>query len=239
MQRKNGEASKCANTNEASSVSNLKRVTDMKSIANSELNFHGTALIPVTDVNGIWLTSADVAKALGYKSTKSISNLFAQYEDEFSQGMTMVIESVTNGINGSSRRMKVRVFSLRGAHLIAMFARTPVAKEFRRWVLDILDREVANSPIVKQFTDEELCTLCWLWRNAVSMISNSADVYPILRAAEHRLAGSVYSAAHEYPRNTNKVRALLERETAHIKAGPFTDDNWRVLNRLRVGQLLN
>nr|WP_145556579.1 P22AR C-terminal domain-containing protein [Yersinia canariae] len=213
----------------------------MKSIANSELNFHGTALIPVADVNGIWLTSADVAKALGYKSTKSISNLFAQYEDEFSQGMTMVIESVTNGINGSSRRMKVRVFSLRGAHLIAMFARTPVAKEFRRWVLDILDREVSAFPIPekRQFTDEELCTLCWLWRNTVSMISNSADVYPILRAAEHRLAGSLFSAAHEYPRNTNKARALLERETAHIKAGPFTDDNWRVLNRLRVGQLLN
>lgn len=215
--------------------------TNMKSIANSELNFHGTALIPVADVNGIWLTSADVAKALGYKSTKSISNLFAQYEDEFSQGMTMVIESVTNGINGSSRRMKVRVFSLRGAHLIAMFARTPVAKEFRRWVLDILDREVSAFPIPekRQFTDEELCTLCWLWRNTVSMISNSADVYPILRAAEHRLAGSLFSAAHEYPRNTNKARALLERETAHIKAGPFTDDNWRVLNRLRVGQLLN
>ncbi|PHZ21577.1 P22AR C-terminal domain-containing protein [Yersinia massiliensis] len=239
MATNKGEASKCVNTIEASSVRNLKRVTDMKSIANSELNFHGTALIPVTDVNGIWLTSADVAKALGYKSTKSISNLFAQYEDEFSQGMTMVIESVTNGINGSSRRMKVRVFSLRGAHLIAMFARTPVAKEFRRWVLDILDREVANSPIVKQFTDEELCTLCWLWRNAVSMISDSVDVYPILRAAEHRLAGSYFSMAHEFPRNTNKARALLERETAHIKAGPFTDDNWRVLNRLRVGQLLN
>ncbi|GHK74011.1 hypothetical protein ECZU12_54220 [Escherichia coli] len=51
-----------------------------------------------------------------------------------------------------------RVFSLRGAHLIAMFARTPVAKEFRRWVLDILDREVQQSPITKQFTDNELCT---------------------------------------------------------------------------------
>ena len=29
-------------------------------------------------------------------------------------------------------------FSLRGVHMVAMFARTPVAKEFRRWVLDIL-----------------------------------------------------------------------------------------------------
>lgn len=119
----------------------------MNIVAKSDLNFHGMNLVPVQNVNGIWLTSADVAKALGYKSTKSISNLFAQYEDEFSQGMTMVIESVTNGINGSSRRMKVRVFSLRGAHLIAMFARTPVAKEFRRWVLDVLDKEAHASPI--------------------------------------------------------------------------------------------
>lgn len=123
----------------------------MNIVAKTELNFHGVNLMPVEQAPGIWLTSADVAKALGYKSTKSISNLFSQYEDEFSQGMTMVIESMTNGINGSSRRMKVRVFSLRGAHLIAMFARTPVAKEFRRWVLDILDREVAHGNVPSSF----------------------------------------------------------------------------------------
>jgi prophage antirepressor-like protein len=116
---------------------------------------------------------------------------------------------------------------------LSLAARVTIEGEF-------LGRET-NPATVKQvqFTDEELCTLCWLWRNAVSMISDSVDVYPILRAAEHRLAGSYFSMAHEFPRNTNKARALLERETAHIKAGPFTDDNWRVLNRLRVGQLLN
>lgn len=139
---KNGEAQQCANTNRASMSETVCKETNMNIVAKSVYNFHGVNLIPVKDVAGIWLTSADIARALGYKSTKSISNLFTQYEDEFSQGMTMVIESVTNGINGSTRRMKVRVFSLRGAHLIAMFARTPVAKEFRRWVLDILDREV-------------------------------------------------------------------------------------------------
>lgn len=42
----------------------------------------------------------------------------------------------------------VRILSLRGAHLIAMFARMPVAKEFRRWSLDILDREVAE-PVIQ------------------------------------------------------------------------------------------
>lgn len=48
----------------------------------------------------------------------------------------------------------MRVFSLRGAHLIGMFARTPKAKEFRRWVLDVLDREVANGSVSPAFNFE-------------------------------------------------------------------------------------
>lgn len=207
----------------------------------TQLAFHNTQFNPVIHNNQIFLTSKELAAALKYATTKSVTDIYNNNSDEFTQGMSLVVESTTNGINGSKRRIKIRVFSLRGAHLIAMFARTEIAKEFRKWVLDILDKEVSAFPIPekRQFTDEELCTLCWLWRNAVSMISDSVDVYPILRAAEHRLAGSYFSMAHEFPRNTNKARALLERETAHIKAGPFTDDNWRVLNRLRVGQLLN
>lgn len=234
MVSKNSEARKCANTNRAS-IENIRAGhIDMNIVANSDLNFHGVVLNPVDNVTGTWLTSADVAKALGYKSTKSISNLFAQYEGEFSQGMTMVIESVTNGINGSTRRMKVRVFSLRGAHLIAMFARTPVAKEFRRWVLDILDREVAHSPIAKQFTDDELCDLAWLWRASAVMITACRDVYPLLNVAEHRQAGRFHSIGHEYPRTLNKARALLKRETSHIEHQPWRDDNWgRVLPHLR------
>lgn len=47
---------------------------------------------------------------------------------------------VSGKINGLQHK-KVRVFSLRGAHLIAMFASTPVAKEFRRWVLDLIEKE--------------------------------------------------------------------------------------------------
>lgn len=199
----------------------------MNIVAKSDLNFHGMNLVPVQNVNGIWLTSADIAKALGYKSTKSISNLFAQYEDEFSQGMTMVIESVTNGINGSSRRMKVRVFSLRGAHLIAMFARTPVAKEFRRWVLDILDREVQHSPVAKQFTDDELCSLAYLWRSAAVMYEACREVHPLLIVAEHRLTPRFCSIGTNYSRGINKAREILKRETNHIKEQPWGDSDWK------------
>ncbi|WP_354666697.1 P22AR C-terminal domain-containing protein, partial [Escherichia coli] len=90
-----------------------------------------------------------------------------------------------------------RVFSLRGAHLIAMFARTPVAKEFRRWVLDILDREVQQSPITKQFTDNELCTLAWLWRASDTMLIACQNVTPLLQVAEHREAGRFTSISQE------------------------------------------
>ncbi|MEG8778867.1 P22AR C-terminal domain-containing protein [Klebsiella pneumoniae] len=238
MVAKNSEARKCANTIRASIENNREGNIDMNIVAKSDFNFHGVTLNPVENVTGVWLTSADIAKALGYKSTKSISNLFAQYEDEFSQGMTMVIESVTNGINGSTRRMKVRVFSLRGAHLIAMFARTPVAKEFRRWVLDILDREVAHSPIAKQFSDDELCSLAWLWRASDIMLKACDSVTPLLKVAEHRQAGHFHSIGQELPRSINKARAVIKRETAHIEFHPWKDDNWsRVLPHLRQEML--
>ncbi|MFZ4835893.1 BRO-N domain-containing protein [Rouxiella sp. Mn2063] len=122
----------------------------MNIVAKSDLNFQGKAIVPVAGLTGIWLTSSELADALQYKSAKSVTNLFNQNADEFTSGMTQVIESVTSG----NYRKKVRVFSLRGAHLIAMFARTDVAKEFRRWVLDILDREVAQGNVHPAFNFE-------------------------------------------------------------------------------------
>ncbi|HBQ5644052.1 TPA: hypothetical protein L7572_004163 [Klebsiella variicola] len=234
MVAKNSEARKCANTIRASIENNREGNIDMNIVAKSDFNFHGVTLNPVENVTGVWLTSADIAKALGYKSTKSISNLFAQYEDEFSQGMTMVIESVTNGINGSTRRMKVRVFSLRGAHLIAMFARTPVAKEFRRWVLDILDREVAHSPIAKQFTDDELCRLAWMWDVTNRMQNFARDLYPAMRTIKSEYAGKFYDFGNEFRWTFEEARKAIAKASEHIAYEPQNDDNWsRVLPRLR------
>ncbi len=202
----------------------------MNIVAKSDLNFQGKAIVPVSGMSGIWLTSAEIATALQYKSAKSVTNLFNQNADEFTGGMTQVIESVTSG----NYRKKVRVFSLRGAHLIAMFARTPVAKEFRRWVLDILDREVQNSPIAKQFTDDELCSLAWLWKASSTMLEACNSVTPLLKVAEHREAGHFHSIGHELPRTINKARDLIKRETAHIEFHQWKDDNWsRVLPHLR------
>ncbi|HBS0654821.1 P22AR C-terminal domain-containing protein [Klebsiella pneumoniae] len=233
MVSKNSEAPLAA-TFGASIENNREGNIDMNIVARSDLNFQGKAIVPVTGMTGIWLTSAEIANALQYKSAKSVTNLFNQNSDEFTSGMTQVIESVTSG----NYRKKVRVFSLRGAHLIAMFARTDVAKEFRRWVLDILDRELVHSPIAKQFSDDELCSLAWLWRASDIMLTACESVTPLLKVAEHRQAGRFHTIGQELPRTINKAREIISRETAHIEFHPWKDDNWsRVLPHLRQEML--
>ena len=89
----------------------------------------------------IWLTSTELAQALGYKQENAVSKIFNRKADEFTQKMTQVVE------NPQLPNLGMRIFSLRGCHLIAMFARTPIAKEFRKWVLDVLDKEVLKQQI--------------------------------------------------------------------------------------------
>ena len=64
-------------------------------------------------------------------------------EDEFSDGMSAIVLHPQNEVTGESSGLQreIRIFSLRGCHLIAMFAKTDTAKLFRVWVLDILDKE--------------------------------------------------------------------------------------------------
>ena len=88
--------------------------------------------------------------------------------------------------------------------------------------------------VLTQFNDDELCTLAWLWRASCVMNEAAVEVYPLLKAAEHRLAGTFHSIAHEYPRTINNAKIIIQRETAHIEYHPWNDDNWsRVLGQLR------
>lgn len=172
------------------SLSNKSREgnIDMNIVAKSDFNFKGKALVPVANISGIWISSSDLAKALEYANSRAVTMIYNKYADEFTSGMTQVLEVSTSG----NYRKKVRVFSLRGAHLIAMFARTEVAKEFRRWVLDILDREVeVNMPVIDRASIREqhaynanalakhYAVMYEAWRN---------QIYPALRAIESPLA---------------------------------------------------
>lgn len=118
------------------------------------LTFQNITLAPAKIDSQIWLSSADLAKALGYAETDSVTKIYNRNKDEFTSNMTMTVKLTANGINGSTRQKETRIFSLRGCHLIAMFARTAVAKQFRQWVLDILDKEVGQPVVVHTTTDD-------------------------------------------------------------------------------------
>ncbi len=214
---KNSEAQKCANTLGLLSNKSHEGNIDMNIVAKSELNFQGKALIPVAGISGTWLTSADLARALQYSNSRAVTMIFNKYADEFTSGMSQVLEVSTSG----NYRKKVRVFSLRGAHLIAMFARTDVAKEFRRWVLDILDREVIHSPIAKQFTDEELISLCYqqLWMENSQKVCK--ELYPAMKQIRSELSGKLYDIANETRHMSERNKAVLIRETKHLDKSNF------------------
>lgn len=193
----------------------------MNSVQNNELTFHNVVLQPAPTVEGIWLTSSDIAKALGYASSKSVSTIYSRNSDEFTSSMSMVIKMKTNGINNNLREKSVRVFSLRGCHLIAMFATTAKAKEFRRWVLDILDREVEQSPIAKQFTDDELVSLCYLqlWMEKSQQMCK--HLYPGMKQLGSELSGKIHDIACETRYMTDETKKMLLREAQNLDSNNF------------------
>lgn len=145
------------------------------------LTFNDVNFSPVQHDNQIWLSSSELASALGYSRSDKVTQIYTRNSDEFTEKMTQIIDISENlNLGVSNLVSKVRIFSLRGCHLIAMFARTTVAKEFRKWVLDVLDKEV-GAPVAKTHKSErEPLT------NAVNMLVaktkhlNYSDAYKLV-----------------------------------------------------------
>ena len=109
---------------------------------NFSLSFHNVDF-DIADIHGQpWLRLPQIGVALGYANPYKVQQVFDRNADEFTDSMTQVIELPTAG-----GKQQVRVFSLRGCHLLGMLARTKVAKEFRRWVLDVLEETLLNGKV--------------------------------------------------------------------------------------------
>lgn len=100
----------------------------------NELTFKSQRIIPVIVNNLPFLRVPQIEGALNYRSGKFLQ-IYNRHADEFTPDMSFLTTVDTAG-----GKQQVRVFSLRGCHLLAMFSKTPVAKEFRRWVLDLIER---------------------------------------------------------------------------------------------------
>lgn len=116
-----------------------KGILTMSSLA---LSFNDVNFTPVQQDNQAWITSRELGQALGYSREDAVNKIFERNSDEFTGSMT---RNVKLTLQGQAR--EIRVFSLRGCHLIAMLSRTAIAKQFRKWVLDVLDREVVTKQL--------------------------------------------------------------------------------------------
>ncbi|MGE0209945.1 MAG: Bro-N domain-containing protein [Lysobacteraceae bacterium] len=89
------------------------------------------------------LSARDLALALGYKDTSAVTRIHSRHAGEFTDAMTLTVKMTARGQVAPT---PVRIFSPRGCHLVAMFANTPLAATFRRWVLDVLEGLVQPAP---------------------------------------------------------------------------------------------
>lgn len=207
------------------------------------LTFQNTTLSVINQNNQVWLTAQDVGKGLGYRNpTSDIKRIYERNIDEFTPNMTALIDIQTAG-----GMQKVRVFSLRGTHLIAIFSHTKVAKDFRKWVLDILDREaqqpkqlalpVPENKITLELTETELKHLAWLWKMSELMRGQLYALYEPLNQLGSRHAAGVYGKSREYKSPIEACRKILVRATQHIQTDKWDSNGWNnVIHELRDGE---
>ncbi|WEI04531.1 BRO family protein [Acinetobacter johnsonii] len=126
------------------------------------LSFNEVNFSPVQQNGQIWLTAVELAKALGYAKSDAVTQVYERNKDEFNASMTLTLKLRVKGFGNGNLEKESRIFSLRGCHLIAMFSKTAIAKQFRKWVLDVLDREVTSQQVnSKQTISVEQCGILY------------------------------------------------------------------------------
>ncbi|MCC8466993.1 BRO-N domain-containing protein [Photorhabdus bodei] len=120
------------------------------------LTFKEHEIIPFDNKDGkIWFTGEQLAKLLGYADIKQVNKIYQRHKDEFTDTMTTVVKVTASEKSMSYGELSsdLRLFSSRGAHLIGMMSRTKVAKELRKWLLDIIEKESGVSIVPLRLED--------------------------------------------------------------------------------------
>lgn len=172
----------------------------------TQLVFNNTPISIINLNNQIWFTSSELAKALNYSNPKSVTTIYNRNSNEFTNKMTEVVNLTTSG----NLQKSVRLFSLRGAHLIAMFANTEIARDFRKWVLDILDKEVqkntpqpSTTPIPIEPTDAQIETVKF-YDQEIDVIFHENLPYIIVKQISDNI-GLNYTTARDRIQKRNDI----------------------------------
>lgn len=81
---------------------------------------------------------------------------------------------------------------------------------------ELMQRESLQAPPTRQFTDEELVSLCYLqlWMERSQLVCK--HLYPALKQAKSEYAGSLYDIAHDVSYMTSETKKILLRETQNL-----------------------
>ncbi|WP_228724547.1 Bro-N domain-containing protein [Psychrobacter sp. KCTC 72983] len=193
------------------------------------LAFNGIALNPVMRNGQIWMTASDLAKALDYSDVRSITKIHSRNANEFTSAMTLVVKLTTKGFGNGNSEKDTRIFSLRGCHLIAMMARTKVAKDFRVWVLDILDSEV-GAPVAEP-TPISVSNADWTRYLQSLTIPEMAQ---LTNRSEQVVISSLYEATHT-PEQRSAQQPTLPNLPPQVQTA--LDQFWDTVSQLDLQQI--
>ncbi len=187
------------------------------------LTFQGYQLSLVNHTDEIWFRSAQIGEALGYQNgQKKIHDLYTRNADEFTSQMTAVIKlpDLHPQFGDTGQLRDTRIFSLRGAHLLAMLARTQKAKEFRKWVLDLLDNYRDNT------SKEERARLRHESAAGYKLLSHSLQ--------QSRLELGKPTAKHNYMNEAKLLNSFIAGQFKGVNRDSLSKSQLDLLSKLQL-----
>ena len=204
------------------------------------LAFNGVTIATFNQDNQIWMTSSDLAQALGYETVTAITKLYNRNKTEFSDSMTQVLDlndrpKMGRTLNSGAFSAKTRIFSLRGCHMIAMFARTDIAKAFRVWVLDILDEQVGTSiPAAESTAIKPISDYSHADFQKLKEVYKIPELAKVLGVSEIQAIQRVYQS---YPKNQTSQPSLFANDGIPPHIQKVLAQFWDTVSQLDLDQI--
>ena len=209
-------------------------------------------LSPVTYKNTPVITTELLAKLYG-TDTNNIKVNYTRNADRFICGkhyfklegaaLREFKDKVTQSNLVASRAKHLILWTERGAARHAKMLETDQAWEVFEKLEDCYFSQKANSQEVATvkpqthtitLSDEEFCSLCYLWSTADKMRTDARKIYPILVDLGSKYAGRFYDIGYEFNYTLNNAQKALARESMHIENQQRISQNWqRILPYIR------
>lgn len=209
-------------------------------------------LSPITHKNTPVITTELLAKLYG-TDTNNIKVNHTRNADRFICGkhyfklegaaLREFKDKVTQSNLVASRAKHLILWTERGAARHAKMLETDQAWEVFEKLEDCYFSQKTDSsevtPVKPQthtitLSDEEFCSLCYLWSTADKMRTDARKLYPILVDLGSKYAGRFYDIGHEFNYTLNNAQKALARESMRIEHQQRISQNWqRILPYLR------